>query len=154
DVVLLVYVSVLLSIGLGPMVHRIEHMLSAGSRRLPRGIAILVIYLALVGLLTVIGLLVVPPLVQQAQDLWTRLPDLIHRGQALLVRYGLLSHPITLEEAVRRAPGPTDAVGRVATALSVVVSGMVAFVTILILTFYLLVESDALTLGFTRLFSR
>ena len=80
DIVLLIYISVLLAIGLGPMVHRIEKLLAFGRRRLPRGLAILVIYLALVAVLTVLGLLVIPPLVEQAQELWTRLPELIDRG--------------------------------------------------------------------------
>ena len=154
DVVLLVYVSILLAIGLGPMVHRIEQSLAVGRRRLPRGFAILLIYLALVAVLTMLGLMVIPPLVQQAQDLWTRLPELIDTGQDLLMRYGLLNHRITLEEAVNAAPGPSDAVGRVATALSVVVGGIVAFATVLILTFYLLIESESLFLGFARLFPR
>lgn len=153
-IVLLVYVSVLLAIGLGPMVHTIEQFLSHGTRRLPRVIAIALIYIAIVALLTAIGLLVVPPLVQQAQDLWLRLPELIDNGQELLMRYGLLQHPLTLEEAVRNAPGPGAALGRVTTALTVVVGGLVAFITILILTFYLLVESETLFLGFARLFPR
>lgn len=151
-ILLLVYVSVLFAIGLGPMVHRIEHSLSSRNRRLPRSLAILVIYLSIVAILTLVGLSVVPPLVQQAQDLWRSLPSLLARAQDLLVRSGLLSHPITLEEAVRSGPAPGDAVGRVATALTLVVGGIFTFVTILILTFYLLVESDTLFAGFTRLF--
>lgn len=154
DIVMLIYVSMLMAVGLGPMVLRIERSLAPGNRRLPRAVAILVIYLALVAGLTIVGLLVIPPLVEQAQGLWRQLPELIENGQELLVRSGLLNHPITLEEAVRQAPGPSDAVGRVATALTVVVGGLVAFATVLILTFYLLVESDDLFLGFTRLFPR
>ena len=154
DAVLLVYVSILLSIGLGPMVLRIERGLSWGTRRLPRGLAILVIYLSLVAGLTLLALLVVPPLLDQAQDLWRALPQILDRAQAQLIAYGLLQHPVTLEEAVRSAPGPGDTVGRVATAVTAVVTGIVAFGTILILTFYLLIESDVLFDGFTRLFPR
>ncbi len=154
DIVMLMYVSMLMAVGLGPMVLRIERSLAPGNRRLPRAVAILVIYLALVAGLTIVGLLVIPPLVDQAQGLWRQLPELIENGQQWLMGYGLLNHPITLEEAVRQAPGPSDAVGRVATALSVVVGGLVAFATVLILTFYLLIESDDLFLGFTRLFPR
>ncbi len=151
DVLLVIYVSVLLAVGLGPLVRRIERSVPSG---IPRWLAILGIYLSLVAAFTILGLLVVPPLIQQAQDLWTRLPELIDRGQAVLVQYKLLNHPLTLEEAVRQAPGPSDAMGRVATAVSVVAAAVVAFVTILILTFYLLLESDSLFDGFTRLFPR
>jgi predicted PurR-regulated permease PerM len=154
DALLMMYISGLLAIGLGPLVHAIEHSVPPGARRLPRWFAILVIYLTLVGTLTTVGLLVVPPLVDQSQELWHRLPELIDRAQEVLMRYGLLNHPITLEEAVRSAPGPRDAVGTVAMAVTRVFSGIVAFVTILILTFYLLVESDSLFAGFARLFPR
>jgi predicted PurR-regulated permease PerM len=151
DVLLLVYVSVLLAVGLGPLVRRIEQSVPS---RIPRWAAIGVIYVSLMLMLTTVGLLVVPPLIDQAQDLWTRLPELIDRGQMMLLEYGLLNHRITLEEAVRQAPGPSDAVGRVATAVTVVFAGIIAFVTILIMTFYLLLESESLFMGFTRLFPR
>jgi predicted PurR-regulated permease PerM len=104
--------------------------------------------------LIVLGLLVVPPLIEQSQDLWTRSPELLDRAQAFLIRHHLLSHRITLEEAVRNAPGPGDAMGTVATALTFALSGLLAFVTILILTFYLLVDSDRLFAAFARLFPR
>lgn len=154
DVLLILYISVVLAIGLGPLVHAIEHTRPAGWARLPRWLAILVIYLAVVGTLTLVGLLVVPPLVAQAQDLWQRLPQLIDAGQQFLVRYGILEHPLTLEEAVRSAPGPGDTVGTVATAVTRVFGGFLAFITILILTFYLLLESESLFAGFIRFFPR
>src|SRR5215831_12595025 len=67
-VLLLVYVSVLLAIGFGPVVRAIERspVPHIGARRLPRWLAILVVYLAIVGVLTITGLLVIPPLVEQA----------------------------------------------------------------------------------------
>jgi predicted PurR-regulated permease PerM len=82
------------------------------------------------------------------------LPELLDRAQAFLIRYHLLTHPITLEEAVRNAPGPGDAMGTVASALTFAFGGIIALVTVVILTFYLLIESDALFSGFARLFPR
>src|SRR5262249_5907663 len=62
---------------------------------------------------------------------------------------------ITLEEAVRNAPGsPGRAVGTVATAVTRVFAAILAFITLLILTFYLLVDSKQLFAGFARLFPR
>lgn len=151
---LIIYVSVLLAIGFGPVVHAIEHQqrIPIGSR-VPRWLAILVVYLVMVGAMTIVGLLVIPPLVAQMQELWTRLPDWLDRAQSLLIRHGLLNHRITLEEAVRSSPAsPGDAVGTVAMALRGMVQALLAFITILILTFYLLVESGTLFDGFARLF--
>jgi predicted PurR-regulated permease PerM len=135
-------------------VHTLEHRLAPGYKRAPRWVAILIVYVTIVGALTVVGLLVVPPLVQQAQDLGRRAPELLDRGQEWLMRYGLLNHRITLEEAVRRAPGPGDVAGTAVTAVTNVFGAILAFITILILTFYLLVESDTLFAAFARLFPR
>ena len=155
DALLIIYISGLLAMGLAPLVHAIEHqrVVPVGTRRLPKWLAILGVYLVIVGVLTVVGLLVIPPLVTQARDLWMELPALLERGQSFLVRYGLLDRPITLEEAVRRAPTPSgDAVGTVAMAATRVVAGVFAFATILVLTFYLLIEGDLISDGFVRLF--
>lgn len=156
NALLIIYISVLLAIGFGPIVRGIEHqpMMRVG-QRLPRWFAILIVYLVIVGSITILALLVIPPLVNQARELWTRLPGLLDRGQAVLIRWHLLDHPITLEEAVRRAPAsPGDAVGIVALAATRGVAGIFAFITILILTFYLLIESDSLFAGFAHLFPR
>lgn len=154
DALLIIYISGLLATGLGPLVHSIEHAVPPGAQRLPRWLAILVIYILIVGALTVVGLLVVPPMVRQAEELWRRTPELLDGAQTFLVNRGLLDHPITLEEAVRNAPGPGQAVGRVASAVTTVIGAILAVITVLILTFYLLVDSGALFAGFARLFPR
>jgi predicted PurR-regulated permease PerM len=154
DILLILYVSVLLSVGLGPLVRRIEHAVPAGVPRPPRWLAVLGIYLIVVGFFTVLGLMIVPPLIVQVQELWQRVPEFIANGQGWLMYYGILDHELTLEEAVRNAPGPGDAFGTVAMALTSTLTGLAAFITVLILTFYLLLESDDLFDGFTRLFPR
>ena len=152
DALLTIYIAGLLAIGLGPVVASIERATGRGTQRVPRWLAILVIYVAIVGALTIAGLLMVPPLVDQAEDLWRRMPELLSRAQQLLVNRHLLDHPITLEEAVRNAPGPGQAVNTVAMAVGTVFGGMLTLATVLILTFYLLVDSESLFGGFARLF--
>jgi predicted PurR-regulated permease PerM len=151
---LIVNISGVHANGLGPVVRRIEDAVPKGADRLPRWLAILIIYLGLVGILTLMGLMVIPPLIQQSHDLWQRLPELLDDAQAFLIRRGVMSRPLTLEEAVRNAPGPGNAVGTVATAVRSVASGFLEFVTILILTFYLLLDSESLFAAFIRLFPR
>ena len=164
DVLLLIYISGLLAIGFSPIVRLIERQsfLPIGTRRFPRWLAILVLYLVILGVITGIGFLIVPPLVDQAQQLWADLPGMIdrgfERGQQFLIDKGILSEHLTLREAVRRAPvgvsTGTDTVGTVFGALVGVVGGFFGFVTILILTFYLLVEADQLRGAMLRLFPR
>lgn len=157
NALLIIYISGLLAIGFGPIVRTIEQqtVVPVITRRLPRWLAILLVYIVMVGTLTIVGLLVVPPLIDQAQEMWARIPALLARGQAILMRYGLLTRPITLEEAVRAAPSTSgNAMDTVATAVTSVVGGLFGFLTIFVLTFYLLLESDTLFTAFARVFPR
>jgi predicted PurR-regulated permease PerM len=155
DVLLLIYVSGLLAVGFSPIVRLIErqNVLPIGTRRFPRWLAILVLYVVILGTLTGIGFMIVPPLVDQSQQLWAAKDEMFDRAQEFLIHKGLLSEHLTLKEAVARAPG-TDS-GTVRTVMSAVmglVGGLFGIITILILTFYILVEADSLRNTMLRLF--
>lgn len=158
EILLLIYVSGLLAIGFSPIVRLIERqkVLPIGTRRFPRWLAILVLYLVILGTLTGIGFMIIPPLVDQGQQLWTALPGMFDRGQEFLIQKGMLKEHLTLREAVSRAPGTggRQAVGTVMGAVVGVVGGLFGLLTILILTFYLLVEGDNLRDTMLRLFPR
>src|SRR5437763_14885735 len=76
DVLMLVYVSALIAMGFSPLVRDIERSSAkeGRGRRVPRALAILLVYLVVVAVIVLLGLAVVPPLVAQAGDLWSRLP--------------------------------------------------------------------------------
>jgi len=158
DVLLLIYVSGLLAVGFSPIVRLIERqtVLPIGTRRFPRWLAILVLYVFILGVLTGIGFLVVPPIVHQGQQLWTAAPGMFDRAQEWLISKGLLGEHLTFREAVERAPVPggSDTFGTVFGALAGVLGGVFGFVTILILTFYMLVEADSLRWTVLRLFPK
>ena len=158
DVLLIVYVSGLLAIGFSPIVRLIERqkVLPIGTRRFPRWLAILVLYIVILGALTGIGFMVVPPLVHQGRQLWTALPEMFNRAQDFLIQKGLLKEHLTWTEAVAHAPaaGSGDAVGTVFGAIAGVVGGLFGLLTILILTFYILIEADSLLEGMVRLFPK
>jgi predicted PurR-regulated permease PerM len=158
DVLLLIYMSGLLAVGFSPIVRLIERqsLLPIGTRRFPRWLAILVLYLFIIGVLVGIGFLVVPPLVHQARQLWGALPEMFVKAQDFLVQKGLLAQSLTMQEAVALAPMSKggDAVNTVFGAIAGVVGGLFGLLTILILTFYLLVEADQLRASMLRLFPR
>src|SRR5215212_3465217 len=81
DVLLIIYISGLLAIGFSPIVRLIERqkVLPIGTQRFPRWLAILVLYLAIIGALTGVAFMVVPPLIEQSQQLWTALPGMFDR---------------------------------------------------------------------------
>jgi predicted PurR-regulated permease PerM len=155
EALLLIYISALVAIGFGPIVAAIERRRVAGRRRLPRWAAILVIYVILIGSLVAVGIMIVPPLVQQARDFWTEIPLLLQRGQQWLIDRGLLAQPISVREAFEQtAGGRSDAVGTVVGAIWGFVGGVFGLLTILILAFYFLVDSDSIVRTFVRLFPR
>lgn len=156
EVLLLIYVAALVAIGLSPVVTAIERREDAlTGNRVPRWLAILTIYLAIIGALVGVGMLVVPPLAEQARELWRSIPDLLHRGQQFLVERGVLSREMSVREAVERAPvGSGDAVSTVFSALWGLVGGIAGLITILILAFYFLLDAGALVDTFVRLFPR
>jgi predicted PurR-regulated permease PerM len=154
NALLLIYISALVAIGLSPSVGRIERMRLPLGRRMPRWVAILIIYLCFLAVLVGVGVLIVPPLIEQARALWAALPDLLHRGQQWLIDRGLLSRELTVGEAVAQAPGNgTDAVGTVIGAVFGFFGGIFGLVTILILAFYLLIDAERIVATLTRLFA-
>jgi predicted PurR-regulated permease PerM len=147
EAVMLVYVSALIAMGFSPLVKLIERPRPGiGRRRVPRWLAILVIYASIVAAVVLLGLMIIPPLVAQAESLWARLPNEFNRLQSFFIRHKLMTHPVTLEEAVQNAPAGSgeNAVGTVLVAISSLIGGVFGLITILILTFYLLIEAGSM----------
>jgi predicted PurR-regulated permease PerM len=157
-VLMLLYVSGLFAIGFSPIVRLIErqHLLPVGTRRFPRWLAILVLYVFIVGSLVGIGMLIFPPLVDQAQQLWNQRYQMFNSAQQFLHERGLLrGEYLTFDQAVERAPSAAreaDVFSTVYGAVRGVLGGIIGFVTILIVTFYLLVDSRNIHDTFLRIF--
>lgn len=147
DALMLVYVSALIAMGLSPLVTLIERpRRDRALRRVPRWLAILAIYAVIVAVVTLVGLAVIPPLVSQGTALWAKLPVEFNRFQSYLISHKLMTHRVTLEEAVQNAPSGTgeNAVGTALLAISSLIGGVFGLITILILTFYLLIEAGTM----------
>jgi predicted PurR-regulated permease PerM len=151
---LLIYVCILFATGLSPLVRWIERRRASGRRRLPRPAAILLIYATVIGILVAIGYAVLPPLIEQSQALWKDLPSRLGQIQARLVSWGLISPNTSYQDLLKQAPGGNDAVNIVLGTVWGFVGGLLGLVTILLLTFYLLVESQSIFNFFVRLFPR
>lgn len=154
---LLLYVAALFATGLAPLVRMIERqtVLPIGTKRLPRTAAILVIYFAVLGTIAGVGAAVVPPMVRQSQEFWKALPELIERGQGHLVTWGVISPDASYKELLAQVPtGSGDVVTMIIGTLWGFVGGIFGFVTMLLLTFYLLVDAQSLFDFFVRLFPR
>lgn len=158
DVLMLLYISGIFAVGFSPIVRLIERqrLLPVGTRRVPRWSAILVLYVVILSAIVSIGMLIVPPVVEQAQQLWEQKSEIFYRAQQLLHKYGILQGEyLTIEEAVERAPEAAADVNVVTTLLDAVrglLGGIAGFIAVLIVTFYLLVDARNLQHAFLRLF--
>ena len=151
---LVLYVSALFATGLSPLVRWIERRkVILGKRRLPRAGAILMIYATVIGALVGLGFAIVPPVARQSQEFWKRAPEYLDQAQRQLISWGLISPEASLKDLLERVPAGSGNV--VATVLSTVwgfVGGIFGLVTILLLTFYFLVESQSVINAFVRMF--
>jgi len=153
---MLVYVSALIAIGLSPVVNAIERK-RLMRQRVPRWAAILVIYLCIIGVIVAVGILIIPPIVTQARGLAMELPRLLHQGQQWLINHGLLTREISAQEAVQQTAagsGAQDTIGLIIGTVIGFVGGVFGLITMLVLTFYFLVDSSGLVTVFLRLFPR
>jgi predicted PurR-regulated permease PerM len=118
-------------------------------RRLPRGLSILVVYIALIGGLALISVSLVPVISQEAGTFRDQAPAQLHELEASWAHSGnpILSGPGhdllgKMIDVIQRPPNPNQQ-----TALNVilgVVGGIVGILTALIMAFYYLLEKELL----------
>jgi predicted PurR-regulated permease PerM len=153
-VLMILYVAGLLAMGLSPIVRWLELHLGRRKRRFPRWLAIGIIYAGLVLGATLMAIIVIGPFVSQVRGLWSTLPGYIDQFQDTLVRHGLITHNYKLSELLKNAPDPMVALGGIVGALQGAAGIVGALATVLILPYYLLIESDWMHAAFIQLFAR
>ncbi len=140
---LLVLVSIFVAALLHPVVRYVER------RGLRRGVATVVVFVAALVVFVTLGVVLVHPVIGSATHFVKELPKLVRnaehgRGQIghLVARFHLVpfveSHQADLEHLVTKLGKPALAVGKT------VVSGAVAIVTIVFLSFFILLEAPRL----------
>jgi predicted PurR-regulated permease PerM len=147
--VLLVFIAVFLAVALGPAV-------DAFSRRgVPRGMSVLLVYL-LIGLAIVgVGLLVVPPVVSQVKGLSEDIPNYVSdlRNNATFRNYDdRYDISPKLNEQAKKLPSRLgDAAGALQAVTVGVFGAIVKLVTVLTMTFFILVDWQRIVAFFMRL---
>ncbi len=138
-------ISLFLALALNPAVEWLQRW--RGLKR--RGAAAAVAYLLALGLVVAIGFTFVPTLVSQVNDFVDKLPDYAHditHGQG---RLGFLETKYHIQERIRKAVsdgGATKVLGLSGVAVSVaksVISIVVASITILFMTYFMLLEGPS-----------
>jgi len=154
NVLLILYISALLALGFSPMVRWLEG--AGGARRgprIPRWAAILLLYIGLAGVVAVLAVAVVPPLANQATELWKNLPTLVDDLQGTLVSYRLIPRIYGWAELARAVPSPGTAMAGVLAAIQGVFGVFGTILSTVVLPYYLLLEGRSIGSAFLRLFA-
>ncbi|PIP32443.1 hypothetical protein COY59_02380 [Candidatus Gottesmanbacteria bacterium CG_4_10_14_0_8_um_filter_37_24] len=123
EIIYLVFVAFILMSAFKPLVEKLEHF------RVPRAMAIFMIYILIVGSLGYVGSSVIPPLISQSIRLGESIPGYI---KTVLPLYTLDSQTIT-----QQLTPLGQNIFKVTIGLF---SNIVSFFTILVISFYLLIE--------------
>lgn len=136
DIVVLFFIVLVIVAALGPLVNRM-------TKYIPRLLAVIILSILFLGILAAIGYLIIPPVVHQLQLLAINLPEILSRLGPL---YQSVQNYITnYQESLLNV---SSQLGQVTTNVYSTtigfVSGLVAFFTILVLSFYMLLEQESL----------
>lgn len=138
---ILVVVAFFLALALSPPVNLLAKRITKGSRGVATGIA----YLAVLGTLTVLLSYALPPIVSQTRDLIDDLPKFVNNLEtssspvaSALRRFDLVNELRNSQSQITERL--TDAGGPLVAVLQTITSSLVAVVTVLVLTFFMLVE--------------
>ena len=139
--ILLVYLSALIAIGISPLAAWIaRHPLPGTTLHIPRWAAALAIYLAVLIVVIAPGGAVIPPVVDQAQQLSSEWPTLLAPAQRFLMRHGLISRPLSVNEVMETLP--FDLRTTLLHQFSTVLGGLFGLFMILVLSLYLMHDAQ------------
>jgi predicted PurR-regulated permease PerM len=137
-VVGLLFISAFVAVALGPAVDVFERL------RLKRWMAILATYLALLGAVVLVGLLVVPPIVSQTNHFVSSVPHYVEdlKKNKTIRNYDKRYHITTkLQEEAAKLPSRLgSAVGALRDVTVGVFSALVQLITVLTMTFFMLLD--------------
>lgn len=131
-IVVTLFIALLLTTALNPLVDKLTQF------KLPRGIAILVIYIVLIALLSAGLTSIVAPLVDETTKFVNRLPDLFDQLGGWLESVGIqgVSGNLVANQVSQLGQIP----GNIVKFVIFLFSNLIGVVTLLVLTFYMLLE--------------
>jgi predicted PurR-regulated permease PerM len=135
----MLFISIFLAVALGPAVDLYQHR-----ARMPRGLAIVFVYLTILGAIVGLGLLVVPPIVNGVNHFVSRVPTYVQdlRKNQTVRKYDNKYHVTEkLNREARKLPSRLGTAASALTSVTVgVFSALFQLVTVLVLTFFFLLD--------------
>lgn len=137
---LLVFIAIFLAVALGPAVGFFRKL------RVPRGLSILIVYVLITASIFGVGLLIVPPIVNQVDQLSKDIPGYLSdlRDNKQFRKYDDKYHiSKKLNEQAKKLPSHLgDAAGALQSITVGVFGAIVQLVTVLTMTFFLLLDGE------------
>jgi len=143
DILALLFISLILSSAIDPSVDWMQQ------KKIPRAVGVLAIYLVMLVIVGSVIYLIIPPIAVEVSNISQKFPQYLEKitsGYSFLKQYsadhGFLNN-------IKELLGSTtsnlqNAVGGVFTTISGVFGGILSFFLVLVLTFYMVVEENAL----------
>jgi predicted PurR-regulated permease PerM len=128
EVIILLFLAIIFMSALGPVVDKLERF------KIPKTLAIGISYLSILGLIFFLIYIVTVPLIEETTHLAQTLPHLVEQ---LLPAEGPINRSLVEDQIATLS-------GNAASFLLTIFNNFIAFVSIAVLTFYLLVERDRL----------
>jgi predicted PurR-regulated permease PerM len=130
-ILILIILSLMMVATFSPTVRRMQ-------KRISRGSAISIIVVSTIALIAVLLVIMIPPLVKQAQNLLTNLPDYMKQIETVARQYGL---PLKLRGSTLDLSKQAASLGPGAwTVIASILSGITGILTVAVLTTYLLID--------------
>jgi predicted PurR-regulated permease PerM len=143
-----VFAALFLALAMSPAVDRLEGLRARGRKLLPRWLAILVLYVVLLALFVFLILQVIPPVIREFEDLGSKVPayvqdfkELANQNQQFQDLNSKYQITQTLSQQASTLPSKLgDAAGEVQSITVSILEHLLAALTILVLTFFLLLD--------------
>ncbi|MBI4122394.1 MAG: AI-2E family transporter, partial [Parcubacteria group bacterium] len=140
DIVVLLFVSLVFAASLGPAINWFE------GKKIPRAVGILLIYASVLLVVSMVVILIIPPITEQIQQLAATFPIYYER---FIQGFGDLQFKADVSETLQQnlqsaAQSLSEYTTSVYNTISSIFGGVFTFVLVLVLTFYFAVKKDGL----------
>jgi len=142
DIILTVFIAIIFATLIEPIVNRLE------TKKIPRGLGVIIIYILLLLLLVLIVRMLIPPIIEQVGLLTSNFPSLWERLVENFASFRDYSQGQGFLDNIQQGlqglqSGLTKAAGGVYSFIIAVFANIINFGLILVIAFYLVVQRDA-----------
>ncbi len=156
EILVLLLVSGILASGLGPIVGLVERWKIPGGLRFSRGVAIFVLYLAIFAFIILIFSIILIPAINEGSRFAEQLPQLLKKIKLWLIdlqnQFTWLPDMAASLDQFRSLARVSQLGSQAAGFAFRFLGGVAATITVLVFTFYMLLEGAAIKRGFVVLF--